>query len=351
MKSTPNKFIALALVILLCSCSAAKREIDSGLDELVEKDLILHAQRNDLNNSTTREDSVFVVFENEKFKSFYGFNAYMDFETNDSKLVSYGYGKTGKHFMDPVKRFSQYHMYFKHLNYIKLYNRFGGITYSSANLDTIMVQLPIINSDKKYLNYTVIFNDSSQISSIIERSYDKFYYSNDSNVMFIDRLNKPPSKTYFYPKELSKDSIYVTRSVVIDSTEKRALPFESLNSIDSTIHVAGPVYQHTKSVVVYGYISCAPCAVLKSKLKEEAENGKLNDSLIVVVNTFDDIANLQRFIAKKEYKFAYYKTQNVNTNGYAFPKICGYDEAGNLEWAITGYAPSVVKKVVNYLKE
>ena len=91
--------------------------------------------------------------------------------------------------------------------------------------------------------------------------------------------------------------------------------------------------------------------MLKNKLKQEIKKGNLNDSLIVVLNTFDEQDNLLRFIAKKEYTFPYYKTQELNTIGYGFPMICGYDETGNLVWTVNGYAPSVVKQVVKYLEE
>jgi len=351
MKSTPNKLVAFALVVMLCSCSTAKRKMHQGLEDLVEKELILHAERHDLNDSTTRQDSVYVVFEDDKFKSFYGFNAYMDFETLDGKTVSYGYGKSGAHYTDPVKSFYYYYRTFKYFKYTKTFSRIGSVKYSSDNLDTIVVRPPIKNSVKRYSYYTLIFNDSSQLVSITERFYDELYYMNDSNVISINEMEKPPSKDYFYPKLGANDSVFIAPIIVADTTTKMELPFKALSTLDSTIHVSGPVYQQKKSVVVYSYISCAPCAVLKNKLKEETDKGKLNDSLIVVLNTFDEEDNLLRFIARKGYEFPYYKTQEINTIGYGFPMICGYDENGNLEWTVNGYAPSVVKQVVKYLSD
>ncbi|MFT5723889.1 MAG: thioredoxin-related protein [Bacteroidia bacterium] len=173
---------------------------------------------------------------------------------------------------------------------------------------------------------------------------------NDSNIMTFSRLDKPPPKSYFYPKGYSKDSIKDKTWIVVDTTTKMELPFSDLSTLDSTIHVSGPTYQNRKSVVVYSYISCPPCAVLKSKIQEEVNKGKIDNTLIVVLNTFDEKANLERFIEKKAYTFPYYKTKERNANG-SYPKICGYDETGNLDWTIYGYAPSVVKKVVKYLNE
>ena len=79
------------------------------------------------------------------------------------------------------------------------------------------------------------------------------------------KWKKPPSKDYFYPKLGANDSVFIAPIIVADTTTKMELPFKALSTLDSTIHVSGPVYQQKKSVVVYSYISCAPCAVLKKQ--------------------------------------------------------------------------------------
>jgi hypothetical protein len=146
---------ACILIVMLTSCSAAKQKLSTGLDELVGQNIVFHSEEHDINDDESREDSVFVVLENKNFKSFYGYNGYLDFETTDSKQVSYGFG--GKHYTDPVKHFSVYSSKLKHLNYIKNFSKFGGIDYKSENLDTIVVNVPFNNKGKKFWNYTVIF--------------------------------------------------------------------------------------------------------------------------------------------------------------------------------------------------
>lgn len=152
---------------------------------------------------------------------------------------------------------------------------------------------------------------------------------NDSNIISFNRLEEPPAKSYFYPNGVTQDSMKIKTWVTIDTSTKQSIPFDKLSALDSAVHVSGTLYQKKKSVVVYSYISCKPCAELKSKLQEEINNGKLESSLVVVLNPIDDIEHLKRFITHKSYSFSYYRTQQ-KIFGDSFPKICGYDENGNL---------------------
>lgn len=106
-----------------------------------------------------------------------------------------------------------------------------------------------------------------------------------------------------------------------------------------------------KAVVVYGYTSCPPCALLKNELSQAASNGDLNPEQIKLINTYNDSSAVAYYQSKRQLPFQYIR-HDVKCMGGAAPVYAAYDENGDLLWQRTGYTESTsVSEIISFLKK
>ncbi len=341
------RLIVILGALLICSCSASKQRIMSCLEEVSTSKVIIVQDRYDINRETFYTDSTYVHFRDKRFLDFDGFGGIYQYESIDGQTEYYGNGDT--HHIRTAQ-FYIYLKYFQVLHDLSKFKRKVKVSYVSPKKDSIIVT-PRIKLDKTAtVTYTLVLNDSNQLTRIIKRDKSDLYYVNDSIVYHIKRPTSEIQQSYFFNKLEGRDSINVKKIVEKISLDTGKLAFDNFDSISKQIHISGPIAQNGKSVVIYSFISCAPCAVLKQKLKEEIEQGNLDSGRVVVMNAYDDEISLKKFIATKQYNFSYYKLKSFKM-GHSFPTVAFYNNNGRLEYEVSGYSPALVRNVLKYLKD
>lgn len=106
----------------------------------------------------------------------------------------------------------------------------------------------------------------------------------------------------------------------------------------------------SKTVVIYSYLGCAPCMMLKNALVKSAEEGRLNASQIKIVNVMDSDTTIEKYRIAKKVPFEYLKT-NLRCRYGTFPQIAAYDENCDLAWLADGFTKLSVLQIRNFLKD
>lgn len=141
-----------------------------------------------------------------------------------------------------------------------------------------------------------------------------------------------------------------TVEVPVDST----LPIQRLSDLDSLICFNAITYDTgIRSIVVYTFRGCKPCAVLAKGLTKKIEDGRIAANQIIYVNSH--VMNpeaLRKYLETNKYVSPYYVTdKHTNSLVNFYPSVCAFDKNGAKVWIKEGYSPSLIRKIVKYLNQ
>ncbi len=163
------------------------------------------------------------------------------------------------------------------------------------------------------------------------------YYINDSFIYRLSRsregsLDSTPARYLKNSKDYIKENVNC----------KDLLPLKQIETPNNT--------ENSNLVLIYSYLGCAPCMLLKNKLTELVSEGKLDSNKVKIVNFMDTQEAIQKYKKAKSVPFEYLDLVEGCKNG-GFPIIAAYDKKGRLLWSEVGYTKKVIYRIRLTLKD
>jgi hypothetical protein len=103
-----------------------------------------------------------------------------------------------------------------------------------------------------------------------------------------------------------------------------------------------------KQVVIYSYIGCKPCTLLKNDLIECLKNNQIDTTSILFLNVKDHPDFIISYQNQTQFPFKIISKYNVCQSG-GFPKVGGYSNEKKLIWSENGYYPGLSTQIKKFL--
>ncbi len=333
-----NASFFLASVIAINGCNSSKQRVKLGYQSFEKQHVIVTKENYNLITGKSRTDSIYLYFEDGRFSRYSGMRGSLRFFNVDGQVEILDFpGRTT--WTGPEAQFIWHNVYVSEIGKLSHVNSVMLKYYQKNRMQKVMVWSRV---DKA--NNEISFDSSERIEKMTLRSVLNKFDLNDSTIFSFRYIDSAVPKTYF------KEIITIVDSAqLIQMAAELSLPFKTTASLDSIRFVTGPKYESGKRVILYSYVGCAPCAVLKREVNALVEKGEIDAASIAVVNTLNTDEEMLKYNSIKDYKFAFYGTNQAYTQG-SFPKVGAYDEFGNLQWKFTGYSPKVIKEIKLFLR-
>jgi len=328
----------LASLIAINGCNSSKQRVKLGYQSFEKQHVIVTKENHNLITGKARTDSLYLYFEDGQFQQYNGMRGSLRFFNVDGQVEILDFpGRTT--WTGTQAQFIWHNSFVKQMDELSNVNNIL-LKYKSRN-DGENVE---VWSRVHKVNNELSFDSLNRIDKMVLLHRWEKYDLNDSTIFSFRYLDSAVPKTYF--KEIIT---IVDTNQLIQMAAELSLPYQTTASLDSIRFVMGPKYVSGKRVILYSYVGCAPCAVLKKEVNAMVEKGEIDPASIAVVNTLNTDEEMLKYNSIKDYKFAFYGTNQVYAQG-SFPRVGAYDEFGNLQWKYTGYSPKILKEIKLFLR-
>lgn len=332
--------LSISLVLIVFSSAARpKKEINQALQKLADAKVIMTYERISLNRNSLYElDSAFVKFSKEGLHNYQGYNEKYTFETigdsSQTTTPSTSY-KTKKHGGFYEIRFLRSLVETEEI--IGQWLRKGFRIADESK--TISTYIHTFKNDKGY--FKINLDAYGRIVQIVDRIIDEDSYSNDSIILTLRFVDQDIPRSHFkYEPRMAKNQL--------ETVGANYYPFKSLTKLDSLTLLSGTKSDTIRRVVIYGYLGCGPCHILKNYLKEMCTDLEIPMDRVIVVNNNDPNDEILSYINRKNITFTYYKTDKSTINWRA-PTIGFYNEKGELVKTDYGASKTQASVIAAYL--
>jgi hypothetical protein len=333
-------FIASFLLANILCIGNSKKDVRNAFELLKNTKVIIAYDNISFHQSSlNKKDSAFCIFGNTGIHSAYGHNyTYIFKVVGDSSYVTDQNGTYSR------KKFTGYYdyIYFNPLKDIEELN--SSLLRRNFRLSKKSRSHSVYTHNyKKNTGYLKLHLDSEgRLVQIVNRYISKEYDSNDSTTLSIRYVNEEIPQSYF-KTDFTKDN-----KNKLETTKKNYYPFSSLNKLDSLTLLSGTKVSNGRRVVIYGYMGCAPCHILKNYLMEIYQGLDVSADQVIVVNNHDKNSEILSYIERKGIPFSYYKS-DTSSMSWSAPTIGFYDESGQLVKADFGGSKHQARIIAFYL--
>jgi len=323
----------------LTSCRMEKKVIKERFTALENDSFFVEMERYDLNRGSRYVDSFYFMFQGTNFKEYRAYSkTAVHLSDGKDELVSNYSGSQSNIQTQWSNTYVNYGRFFNEFAQGKKFRKLITVEYQ----DSLIHLKSKAHSD----SYKLYFDSLHRVNMICKRVSDDQYYKNDSIVYHFLYPDTVLGREYFLRSGVRE---YVYKPMSVDSSQ--ITPYASLSALDTMDQISSFTYKvGVPVVVIYSFIGCAPCVVLKNKLKMEAEAGNLDPRRVIVLNSQDARVDIKKYISVNSIPFPYYKNPTRNTVG-GFPKVAFYNARGNLVWSQEGYNSLVIRRIKKHLTE
>ncbi|MBI1306794.1 MAG: hypothetical protein GC181_09285 [Bacteroidetes bacterium] len=333
-------FICLIIAMAGLSCSSSKKSIHKQTAPLIGKHLMVYSVNYDKMTGEIQKDSAYLFIEDAKFKSYHGMDVWGTFHFSGDKVVynrpsgqeiqKTELERPGSAFSLLMRKFNNPGFFWKCQKCTSTSNNFQWKLYDRLNLAHVKSSCSI---------------DSGEVCPLVTEIFSlKRFDAYDSTIFNIKILEDKPSDSFFTSR--------IIRTPVPVSNMLTFTLHDSLNFFEDLESLTSLELRPGKKVVIYSFIGCAGCSIVKNLLMESVEKGEVDPKDIIVVNVNNGRDELLNYINKKQYPFLYYRYKEpINITGNSFPAIVGYNENGIKEWVLHGGSSGRRNEIVKYLRE
>lgn len=309
--------------MLLSSCSFKNAVLRINLSE----DYLVTQENYSLSANRNWQDSFQIKVFDDKLISYEGMKAKYKFQVNNYE-ARIQYSDT-----QYVVHSSAFGFDKSNMDRLRFYNELPKkkLQYKVKTIDNTLVFRNRFYDKKISITYN---NDGSV--KIIETEKDNKFYIEDSLVILIEPLF---GVDHIFEKPNKLDAKNLKPSSNCDSI----FPLGTVSGLSN-------LQENQKVVILYSYIGCPPCMVLKNELTEMVLNGVVDAEKIKIINIKDDSTAISNYIRAKKVPFEYLEINERCEMG-TYPIIAGYNTEGDLGWYEVGYTNKVLKRIQKFLVE